>query len=455
MNDVGDFSQFKRSSSQKVIKPESKVTEPESNFKEFYEFKRTPRDLEDKEGQEIKGNEALRHIARTGSRVLETVAGLPGDIHSLAETGANWAIKSTTGKNYSNQLKIIKSLLPGGNLPTSSQIKENAETASKGYLAPQTKGEEISDEITSDIASFLVGPSGKSKIITKVLRAIGISALGQGAKETAKSFGLEESSQELARSGTMFLASMINPKGALKYTSNLYTKAEEYLPKDAKVSASNLSKDISKLVASLEKGISTPAKNKPLTKLKEIKNKIKMGNIEISELEQTKKDLNQLRSSLYADFKGDKAGLKSAKRNFDNVSNIVNKALEEYGEINPQWFKIYKEADNAFGAIAQSKKVSRFIFSSLKKKPFLHAALLHGLFGLSPGKVVTGGAAYGAVKSGELLHRVLNSPVLRKYYTESLKAASREDAAALTKHLASLDKALDEEGMEEQEELKE
>lgn len=399
--------------------------------------------------------EATRNVARTGARVLETAVGLPGDIVQGTGNLIKLGWEKATGKKFPSQEQIMKEnpkvketvdfirkIIPQFSLKSSSEIREELRGKTGDYLEPRTKGEAFSDEIASDFVSLAIPIKGKIPF----MRALGLSLGSNIAKEGVKAFGAGEGAQEATKLGSLFVMSSINPKGASKFVSSLYKEADELLPKTAKVSTKNLSEGLRNLEDNFQKGGSVPSKTKAIQKVKEIRDSISKGNIEVEELTSFKRNINELRSGLYEEFKTDKSGMRSARRNLNDVSHLIDSTLEEYGKTNPAWWKKYSDANEGFGAIAESKKVSNFIGRVTKQYPKHIAAGVAAEIFLAPhtlpAAITSGALGYAGLKGSELIYRLAKSPVLRKYYRKTVESALKEDAADTLKSLSKMDSLL-------------
>lgn len=393
------------------------------------------------EEQTTKTQEGIRHVARSASRIGETLAGLPGDIIEAPANLMNYAIEKITGKpneGFREAKKTAKKFLPFGNVPSSGEIREKTKELSGGYLEPKGKGEELSDAIVSDFASLAIPIKGKIPF----LRSLGTSLGANLAAEGAELLGAGEKGKAATKIGSMFLLSAFKPNGAKKFGDDLYKQAEKLVPEGATVSAENLLKSTEKLKEQLKKGGSAPYKTPALTKINEIASKVDYDRIPVDELTQFKIDINKARSSLYGDVNLDKGGRAMAKRNLDSTAKVVDDALKEYGHANPEWQKAYRSANEVYGAIAQSKQVSNSIQKLIKSYPHASAAALAGKLFLAPKSTPALVAGYGALKTGELITRIAKSKTLQGYYQGVVKAALKDDAAAMSKYLNKLDAGL-------------
>lgn len=425
----------------------SVVSEAQPSLSVFEAAKQLP----EQEMPDHKSNFA-RQAKQYAARLGEGIVGLPGDIVKAPGNILRYIAENLGGESLSkgaDQLEsdpILKSMRGlYGNIPGSNDIRKFTKDTFKGSLEPQSAKEELVGDIITDLPS-LVTPI-KGKVAPSILKALGISSAANFAPKVAKHVGAEEGTQQNVKMGTLLLSSLLGKngfKGAEKFKDNLYAEANKLVPSESKVSAKNLGPALDKFKMDLKKGGSANSKVASLKKVDEIKNAIKAGRIPIDELTNFKKSINEARSGLWQEFGGDTKGRLSAKRNLDQVAKIIDNTLSEYGEKNPAWEKIYREANEAHGAIAQSRKISNTIERYAKKfaPHTVGAVVIDSL--LYPSSVVPlasgAGAAFGAVKGGELISRIYKSPVLRKYYLDVLKQASIQDAAAMNHSLELLDK---------------
>ena len=138
-----------------------------------------------------------------------------------------------------------------------------------------------------------------------------------------------------------------------------------------------------------------------------------------------------------------KPELKKLKFRYNKLKNQLSNEINSYGNKNNEFFKEWKEANEVYSVIQDSKKVTNYLESVLGNLPPKLAGgvaveLLLGRPMLAAGTV---GAA-GAVKTGELLYRMRKSPVLLKYYSDALLSASQENLPALINSLEKLDTGL-------------
>lgn len=381
-----------------------------------------------------------RGAVRTGRRVGEVVSGTPGNILSLANIPAKFLVEQFGGKGVPYEEMGISKVLP-----TSEQLKA---TSSEKEL-PHTKGEKSFDEFVEDLTS-LATPTGPVKALKTGAWAAkaAIAGLGIGAKEGAKSIGLKEDYADLAKIGTLMgaqLAKGAGWKGADKHVSKLYQEARSARPIDASVSSKGMQKNIEKSLIDLGKGSSSdPSKQKAFSLLREIKDKSSVGSIPVEELEAFKRSLNESRSNLYTDAAMSRAATRKAQKNLNMVDKVLENGIEEYGKKNPKYYKAYKEANSAYGAIEQSKKASRFLQRLHPVKSTAGAVAGEILLGHPEAIPATLGIAAAGTSLTKLFEVAMRSknPVLRKYYFGIMKGAMEENAHVVNRNLLKMKKEM-------------
>src|SRR6185369_2387056 len=74
--------------------------------------------------------EGGRHIARTASRVAETIGGIPGDVEDFIQSGIFAGLDKITGQNLSQELS--KEQKKQAHLPTTHELQEFSEEKTGG-----------------------------------------------------------------------------------------------------------------------------------------------------------------------------------------------------------------------------------------------------------------------------------------------------------------------------------
>lgn len=386
--------------------------------------------LEKNNIQETAKQKIGRNTARSFARAAESVLGLPGDILSLPK------------KLLPEPLK--KAPIFGLNLPSSDELKDLNQKIFGNILKPQSEGEEFSDEIVSDAASLLLPIKGKIPF----LRAIGTSIFTNSASKGIEALGGSKDAQTAIKLGAFFLSGLTGKGSVKKFWTKKYDEAIKNIPSGDKFNAVKLQNDLNSLGKELIKGISTPSKSNVLKSVNEIKNKIKKGKLPVEEAVEIKRNINELRESLFDEIKN-KTARQGAKVKFNEVSKYLDDSLREYGKTNPAFYKPYEIAQEAYGGFQQSKKVGNFISKILGKSKVspTTALLIKQVF--FPSNILStaasAGAGYGVLKTGELITRFFKNKTLNKYYIDLIKNAIKENSAGTIKNINKINKEIENE----------
>lgn len=381
-----------------------------------------------KEPQESVLSNILRGGSRQASRAVETLAGIPGEIGDIVQSGVLSGLENLVGIPSSNE---AKEKMKGYRPPTSQELQNVSEKVSGGYLKPQSENEKEIDEFTKTVTSLL-GPM-------KFRKALGLATVGSGVSKGLKTLGFDEPVQDLGKFGSMFTLSMFNPKGVQNLYTGLYDKVKKGML-GRQVNAADLETRLNTIERHLSKGIPTTTKNAVLKPIEDLKKKIINGQILDEDLIQARFDINELM--------GDPELLKRGKNAFPLVTRAINKTIQSTPNLPSQLKNNLKQADEAFGAFQQSKKASNFIKKHLPEKPLKSALFGTALEAIAyPEAIVpTVGAVVagtGAIKIYELLNRINANPTMRKYYLEMIKSASNENRTSTLKFLHKLDNELE------------
>lgn len=368
-------------------------------------------------------HEAGRHAARIGSRIAETIGGIPGDVSSLIQSGVITGLKKLTGHELSSEgYEEIKKQ----RLPTSSELKKFSEEKSGGFTKAKNEYEKIGDEL-AELTTSLIGP-------IKFRRALGIAAGAQSVKEGFKILGFGDKSQEAGKLGTMLMLTALNPKGALKYAGEQFNLASQ-LSRGSSIQATNMRGHLENLLKDLQKGIKTPSKNAVIRPIEDILGKVNNNKILVHDLTAAKRDLNTLMK--------DPELLRRERKLLKTVGKEIDTAIKPYEKINPAFSKAYRPANEIFGAVAEGTKAYDFMRKHLGGKTVLGATLGELALGhpeyIAP-TIGTVGATLGIAKTTDFFVRLAKSRELKKYYSKALVSAMKEDLPALRKYSDLIDK---------------
>lgn len=437
-----DFTKYRSKSIDRqpeTVKPRPMLNENSEELAEPFDFKqfkvKPPLSTLD---------EFKRHTARTGARIAESIAGFPGDIVNFVKfLGDKLPDQPSFLKSEPNFVqKVGRKALES--IPSSNDLKEFSSYLTSGFTDPKNAQEELADDVTS-LATILINPSKAVSSFPQFLKTIGKSVARAGAvKGVGKGvelLGADEETKGYTEIGTLFLTGLMGGKTADKFVAEKYKEARNAIPQGTLLNSSNLDAALAKVDQQLAQGISTNTKNEVRSALNELKAKTVKGQIPAVELVESVHNINERINSkkLFDELKSSEK--KQLKHRYDLLKKEVHKEIADYGKNNPDFYESWKTANEAYGTIAQSKKVSNFIQSKLGSIPHhLAGSLAIDLFLGNPAATLGVIGSYSAVKLGELMTRIAKSPGLRDHYMKVILEANNENLPATLKHLNALDK---------------
>jgi len=408
-------------------------------------------------------NESVRDVTRTGSRMVETILGLPGNVHQFGKKLRENVPNVTNIPPFSYVQQGLNKAFDL--LPTQESLQQLSENISGGYTKPRSEGESFSDEIFKTFAPMVLAPENlqqysslppKIRSGVNLLRKLGTSVAGEYGKEGAKSLGAGGVGQEAAKQGLMFIMGMGLPRltgerSPDNFISNIYAKRDALIPPGTMVTPSGLESRLQNYINStLKYGGPTPEKKHVASIAEEFLQKISGRAIEMKELLQMFRDVNRNRSSAMAIQNLDKPGVKQARKYWGDISRIFNDSIEGYiAPISQDALKYHKDANSAFSTLIKSRRTTDYIMDKAKNVPLQTGigALFGGSIALNPLLAAKGLAVAGAgaatvgtlTKTGEMAYRFIMNPALRHYYEEVLVNALRENGPATIRALKKLD----------------
>lgn len=384
------------------------------------------------------GGKIKRGAARTIPRVVETLAGLPGDVTNLIKGAVTSGLGLVVGDERAQKARetseSIMQSIPGFNLPGSQDIRENVTQKLTGdYLEPQTEYEELYDNVVSDIAALAIPIKGKIPFV----RSIGTALLANLGAQGVKELGGGEKTQIATKLGTILLTGMLGRGGAKSYVSKLHDEANALIPSGETVEAGKLITDIDKMNAVLRKGGVTPSKTPVLNLSRQLIKKIQLsdGELPVDELPAFRRSINELRF--------DRNLSPKTKFYLDRFDDVVSNELMDYGKENPAFLAKYKEANLGTAGLAQSNRIARAISKKVDvSKLSPETALLFGLHVVPSGAWLPIGIGASAAKGAQILNRFTRNNTLQKYYLNSIKASLKGNTADIIRNVEGLDREL-------------
>jgi hypothetical protein len=372
------------------------------------------------ENNESLVGKGVRNIARLGSRAVETVAGLPGDITNTVLGLAKGGIEKLSG---------VKQEHPGtGPFPSSSDIRSGIESTvgkvlPEGYLKPKGSIESGLDTLVSDIASLSIG-GVPLKSATK------IAGIGNVAGWLSKPI-LGETGGEAVKLGTMVLYPL--RKELKPYIENLYTSARNALPQGALTNSAKTESYINDALKYSSSGISeaVPHKKELAEIARSLDSKVQMGKIPVEQLWEATKDINYILSNEKID--------KSLAFHLRKLNKGLMESIHDYG--NKEFSKYLMDANELYSGLHKATDAHKFINKHLPPKISALSTALFGLKSIAKRQIARGVLGRGS-DIYQALAGLVGSPAARRYYTQAISAAAKKNGPLVAKSIANLDREL-------------
>lgn len=396
--------------------------------------------------------EGARHVTRTASRIGETIAGIPGAGIQLAKAAGDWLEEkvplpaSLKGKSEANFVQRYGQQLVD-KIPTSEDLKDITSKLTNGFTDPQSAAEEFGDDIT-ELAALLFGDKSKGaakaqKVVPKLLTAVGKAFGAKASGKVAEAYGVGETGQFLTEMGTIGLMSLINGKTATQYANGKIAKAKRLVPQNQMLDTRKLTKGLESLEVDLSKGLSTATKNEVKSAVSEIRGKVSGGSYPATEVMDMVHDINERMSSkkLFDELSSTEA--RKLKHRYGKAKTLLLDEVQQVSRVKPEAYKLWLEGMEGHATINQSQRATKFLEKHVGKLP---SKVAQGIgIELVLGHPQAAGAtagAFAALKTTELMYRVMNSPALRKHYSGAVAAAATENLATMTSELSKLEAGL-------------
>jgi hypothetical protein len=392
------------------------------------------------------GADAVRQVARTGTRAYEVAVGAPGNILKLFNDYiAKPVSESITGKPGFD----YEDTYLGKVIPTSSQIREQTNKIGNGYLKPRNKLESFADDLTEDVTALLLPTKlkggGKVPFVDTAKKAFFIATGANIFGKGIEGFTGSEEKGKMAKTGAMFALSLFNKPGAAKYAGEQYNIARQKLPltdtTEYPAFTTNLKNLRKRILAGRKPKDISSSEKFVIDEIDKGLRLVKDGKMNVNSTWAAKRALNEeLSNHVYAN--ADRTARSKVKTFASEVAKEYRNVIEHYGKTqNPAFLEPFKNAENSFGSIAQSNFMSRWVDRNVKHNP-VTAGLLHMYGAEAPTALAKSFVPYHALKIG---YRIWNSPALRKHYLNSLKSAARDNIVEFNKELDALDAGIQKE----------
>lgn len=415
-------------------------------------------EVEDTSQESLLGT-GLRTAARTAARVVETVAGLPGDIAAGVLQVSDIAGKKLGQLTGNERLKKSDTSRLRNVLPTSGNIQKyvtkNVEKIlPEDYLTPQTESEERLDNFTETLASLLsTGGTAKqgASFVNKAAKAAGLAGgaeLGKWATEKITGSPALGSGVKL---GTILLGSTAGGRKQLENKANsLYENVGNIIGENSpNIDVTNtLYKSTKDIIKGLG-GIQSPSKKLVKDLAGDVLNatggKRLMSLKDIVDADQV---LNEILRTNYDTLSANKASL----RKMYEIKDGIESAIKSTEKLFPDFYRSYTDAKDIWRGLNASDFIRQGLESVAKGEHFKSPLTTYFIL-KSPAKLGTYGlAAAGAnvLKSPYNFYKSLSSPYIRNHYKNMVKSASTGKFGIALKELHKLDDAFAQEFPEQE-----
>ncbi len=369
--------------------------------------------------------------------VSGALAAVPGFVGNILKPINDYAVGPLTSSITGNPSVPYEETHLGKAIPTTATHKKNLQEGIH-YLKPKNKVEKFASDLGTDAAElYLPGKALKAgQYALSPLKSLGISIVGNGLGEATTQYTGDQSKGDLVKNGSMLALSLFSKPKAEAIAGQEYAKAQKLLPATATEKATKLETKLNDLKNTVLKGRQpgdlSASEKFTLDEADKVLRQIKNGEVNIDTLVAAKRSLNENLQKFIFETP-DKTAKAGARKLASSIVGDIKDTLEDYGKTNPEWLKLQKGADQAFGSIQQSNRISRYLEPFLKGRPEGIAHILGGAATLGA-NLISGPLAVGSFagyQGVKLLQRVWQSPVLRRHYGQVISAAAKENPKLL------------------------
>ncbi len=428
--------------------PAAIETSPFDIAEKIYQGKQDPSWYED----------TLRHVTRTGSRMVEQALGFIPALRDLSQSPM--AFNENIEPNIlMKQLNKVFDLMP-----TSEEWQQKSEELTGGYTTPQGDWEKKSDEVFKTFANLMtggtkaIGQGAATRLapalqpIVKMARNLGMSVGAEAAKDGVKLYGGEEVAQEAAKLGSLLLMGLTLPRltgeaNPRNYLQSIYGERDALIPSGTMVTPTGIQSQLEQFIAREIATGPTPEKNQALPVIRGFLDQIRDRSLPMDDLLEMYTNVNRNRAAVMSKDIG-AAGARRARQMWGRVANIFNEGIEgNLGSISPEALALHRSANAGWETMMRSQGVSNFIMDKIKDKSMNTgvASLFGGGIFYNPAAALktAAGAGVGAtgLKGVEMAYRFVTNPTLRHYYNQVIENALRENGPGTIRAMKRLDES--------------
>jgi len=247
--------------------PQPQQTEPQQNQAASWGDFQTPHTYQgpvDPTAEEDTLGYIARNLLSFQSRGAEQVLGKAGNIEKFGkDVLSNFpSMGGILGYGISQLIgperweRLVKGA-PGQQqqLPTSQDIRQITEKATKGYTEPKTPNEAKLHEFIEDVGATLTGKQpkilGKTAKQTALINNLGIPAASNAVKQVVSGLGFGEDAATVSKLGTWTALSLLGNINAPNYASDLLNKGREGVPSNIQINVPRLTQRLNNLNSKL------------------------------------------------------------------------------------------------------------------------------------------------------------------------------------------------------------
>ena len=360
-------------------------------------------------------------------------------------------IKSTLGPKLSEEdlNKLKENLSKAGpmdiapTLPT-KPYKERIKEATGGYLEPKTEGEKDWYEFVEDAVPLAaLHANTELNALGRMGRAAAISGIGKGAEKYAKYSGAPEDIQKSVKTGMEFVASLINPRMAARHATDLYNQSERLLPRGIFGSQQNLNqmdRALERLEQDLQSGHLAESERAVLQDVQIARQKIADGTLDVRSAMNSIRSINE-KSQNFLYSTQSRLSQARARQLWPEVQDRYRNYIDTARGQHPEAIDLWERANEAWGAIAGSRRAGNFIRGIVKEHPATAAvAAMLGFQNTATLLPIVGKAAVAAplYPVVQIVHRAIRSPELANLYFRAVRQAIGENSVGFLKTMNQL-----------------
>ncbi len=394
--------------------------------------------------------DAIKAGARVGGGVAKKAFSLFAGIPGLAIQGAKYLSEQLPDlpdflkKEPSELEKQGKDFIE--QVWTPNEWENYIDSLTEGSLQPQTENERLQQDIGTNLLA-----SGIFRMSAPLVQKIVTPIAGSLSKELSENLGGDDKTSGYIQFGTELLSDLLQMSDGKSVSGKLYKEADK-LAQGKKVYVGGTD-PFAATRKEVNRGAMTASKERANKIIKSYDKKSKGGAIDVEELTQFNKDINEFLDEI-GSFDVGPVEKANTERLLKDAKKDLSTLIQGYGKSDPEFLEKWQAANRSHAAYQQSNVISKFYQKNVggKAKSLLAKSLFGvggvgataGLAYTSPAALATGVglslASTPLYMGGKLLYRVVQSPELRKHYTEALQAAMKNNTPQFIKSFEKLDK---------------